>query len=504
MSVRPKRPGAGLYMSEKRFDRNRQKSERYRKKPSGPRMQQSGKKQSGLRMQQSGNRSGNHENQVQNCNERDQNQKGKRMDRREPSDKTAVKVHKPLVYPCPVFEKCGGCQYLVYSYEEQLHMKQERVQSLLKPYCHVRPVIAMEDPMHYRCKVSAAFGHRRDGSIISGTYQANSHYIVPVDSCLIENETADAIIRDIRALMPSFKLKSYSEDSGMGLVRHVLVRVGHATGQVMVVLVLASPILPSKNNFVKALRKLHPEITTIVLNVNDMNTSMVLGKNQRVLYGRGFIEDELCGCRFRISPGSFFQVNPVQTEKLYSKAMEMAHLTGKENVVDAYCGIGTISLVAARLAGRVTGVELNADAVRDAIENARLNGINNVRFYTNDAGRFMEEMAENGEKADVVFMDPPRSGSTERFMSSVVRLSPSRVVYISCEPATLARDLSYFTGHGYRVLEAVPIDMFPMVENVETVCLLGRRKPDDTIKVSVNMDDYYQIRDAEEAEKNPS
>lgn len=193
MSVRPKRPGAGLYMSEKRFDRNRQNSERYRKKPSGPRMQQSGKKQSGPRMQQSGNRSGNHENQVQNCNERDQNQKGKRMDRREPSDKTAVKVHKPLVYPCPVFEKCGGCQYLVYSYEEQLHMKQERVQSLLKPYCHVRPVIAMEDPMHYRCKVSAAFGHRRDGSIISGTYQANSHYIVPVDSCLIENETADAI-----------------------------------------------------------------------------------------------------------------------------------------------------------------------------------------------------------------------------------------------------------------------------------------------------------------------
>ena len=215
------------------------------------------------------------------------------------------------------------------------------------------------------------FGRLRDGRIISGIYQEGTHKIVPVDSCLIEDQTADAIIRDIRGLLASFKIKIYNEDSGYGLLRHVLIRRGFATGQVLVALVLASPILPSKNNFVKALRKLHPEITTVVLNVNDKKTSMVLGERNITLYGKGYIEDILCGKTYRISPGSFYQVNPVQTEVLYRKAIELAGLTGRERVLDAYCGIGTIGMTAADQAGEVIGVELNRAAVRDAVSNAQ-------------------------------------------------------------------------------------------------------------------------------------
>ena len=296
-----------------------------------------------------------------------------------------------------------------------------------------------------------------------------------MDECLIEDQRADAIIRDIRGLLKSFKIKTYNEDTGYGLFRHVLIRTGYHSGQIMVVLVLGSPILPSKNNFVKALRKLHPEITTIVLNVNGQKTSMILGEKETVLYGKGYIEDELCGKTFRISSKSFYQVNPVQTEKLYGKAIELAGLTGKERVIDAYCGIGTIGLIASDKAKEVISVELNPDAVRDAIVNVKRNGIKNVRFYHNDAGVFMRQMAEAGEHADVVFMDPPRSGSDEKFLSSVLTLKPEKIVYVSCEPTTLARDLKYLTKHGYKAVRAVPFDMFPATEHVETVVGLQRK-----------------------------
>ena len=372
------------------------------------------------------------------------------------NDKTYTK-EKSL---CPVHGKCGGCQLLDMPYEKQLKKKQNQVSKLLQPYCKTEKIIGMEDPFHYRNKVHAVFGHRKDGTVISGTYQQGTHFIVPVDECLIEDKRADAIICDIRGLLKSFKIKTYNEDTGYGLFRHVLVRVGHNSGQVMVVLVLGSPILPSKNNFVKALLKLHPEITTIVLNVNNQKTSMILGDKETVLYGKGYIEDELCGCTFRISSKSFYQVNTVQTEKLYTKAIELAGLTGKERVIDAYCGIGTIGLIASDKAKEVISVELNPDAVKDAIVNAKRNGIKNVRFYQNDAGVFMRQMADEGESADVVFMDPPRSGSDEKFLSSVVTLKPKRVVYVSCDPTTLARDLKYLTKHGYRAVTAVPVDMF--------------------------------------------
>ncbi len=375
---------------------------------------------------------------------------------------------------CPYAKKCGGCDYQGIEYKEQLAKKQAYMKKLLKPFCFVEPIVGMKEPLYYRHKVHAAFDCTRRGQIVAGVYKKNTHDVVDIESCMIEEQESDAIIRDIKDMLRSFRIKTYDEDTGYGLLRHVLVRKGYATGQIMVVLVLASPILPSKNNFVKALRKKHPNITTVVLNVNDKKTSMVLGERNITIYGKGFIEDKLCGCTFRISPNSFYQVNPVQTELLYEKAIHEAHLTGKERVIDAYCGTGTIGIIAAKNAGEVIGVELNRDAIRDAVTNAKRNDIKNIRFYNDDVGKFMVEMAEKNEKADVVIMDPPRTGSDEAFLSSVVKLSPDRVVYVSCGPDTLARDLKYLTKHGYRVKRATPFDCFPFTSHIESVVLLSK------------------------------
>lgn len=360
------------------------------------------------------------------------------------------------------------------SYPRQLSWKQAQVERLLGKFQKVQPILGMEHPYHYRNKVQAAFATDRSRRIISGVYQASTHRVVPVDSCMIEDETADRIIVTIRELMKSFKIEPYDEASGRGLLRHVLVKRGFTSGQVMVVLVTVSPILPAKNNFIKALRQRHPEITTVVLNINDRRTSMVLGETEKVLFGSGAIEDTLCGMVFRISAKSFYQINPVQTEVLYRKAIELAELSGKETVIDAYCGIGTIGMVASRSAGRVIGVESNRDAVRDAIYNARKNQIKNIYFYAADAGEFMSAMAQEGESADVVLMDPPRAGSDERFLSSLVTLSPKKVVYISCNPQTQERDLRFLTAHHYRVDTIQPVDMFPHTNHVETIALLQK------------------------------
>ena len=378
--------------------------------------------------------------------------------------------------PCPIYKKCGGCQLLHMSYEEQLAFKKKQTSKLLSPYCKVEEIIGMDKPEYYRCKVNAAFGRDRKGNIISGVFKEGTHMIVPVEKCLLEDEQADAIMKTIRGLLKSFKIKTYDEDTGHGLLRYVQIRKGYVTGQVMVVLVLASPIMPSKNNFVKALRKEHPEITTVIVNVNDKRTSMVLGEKQQVIYGPGFIEDRLCGMTFKISPKSFYQVNPPQAEKLYRKAIEYAHLTGKETVLDAYCGTGTIGMIAAEKAGRVLGVELNPEGVRDAIANAKKNQVSNIRFYQADAGNFMVQLADAGEKIDVVLMDPPRAGSSEKFLSSLLRLKPERVVYVSCNPETLARDLKYLCNNGYRAKKAAAVDMFPFTDDTEAVVLLTRGK----------------------------
>lgn len=406
----------------------------------------------------------------------DKQSRGKKQTHEKNSESKQPRVKKMDVKkPCPAMGKCGGCQYLNLAYPEQLQKKQEFLKKTCGSLVKFDPIIGMEQPKHYRNKVHAAFGEDRRHGIISGQYEEKSHRIVPIDTCLLENQKADKIIVSIRGLLKSFKIRPYNEDTGYGLLRHVMVRTGHETGQIMVVLVIVSPVMPSKNNFVKALLKLHPEITTVVLNINNRGDSMVLGDREQVLYGKGYIEDVLCGKTFRISAKSFYQVNPVQAEKLYTKAIEFAQLTGNERVLDAYCGTGTIGMIAADHAREVIGVELNKDAVRDAVSNAKRNNVTNIQFYQQDAGKFMVDLAEKGEQIDVVIMDPPRAGSDEAFLSSVVKLKPKKVVYVSCNPETLARDLQYLVKKGYQVKKGVGVDMFPWSVHVETVVLLSQQ-----------------------------
>ena len=391
---------------------------------------------------------------------------------------------------CPVFQKCGGCCYLDKSYEKQLKLKQQQVAALLKPYGKLEGIVGMEDPFYYRHKVHAVFGRDRKGKVIKGVYKEGTHILVPVEKCLLENEKAGEIITTIQKLLPSFKIKTYDEDTGYGLLRHVLVRVGHATGQIMVVLVLGSPILPSKNNFVKALRKEHPEITTVIVNVNDKKTSMVLGEKEQVIYGPGYIEDKLCGLTFKISPKSFYQVNPVQTEKLYSLALSYAGLTGRESVWDLYCGIGTISLFMALRSGSVNGVEIIPQAIADARENAKRNQINNVSFFTGRAEEVLPAAYEKEEShPDVIVVDPPRKGCDEKCLQTMLKMAPARIVYVSCDPATLARDLRILCEGGYELKRVRPVDQFAHTVHVETVVLLSqlRQKPDDYIHVDVDV-----------------
>ena len=359
------------------------------------------------------------------------------------------------------------------AYQKELKAKEEQVRRLIGPFGTVQPITGMEDPMHYRNKVSAAFGMQK-GQIVSGIYRPGTHQILPQDSSLLEDEKADEIIVAIRNLCRSFKIRPFDEDTGTGLLRHVLIRTGKRSGQIMVVLVTASPVFPGSRNFVRVLLEQFPEITTVVQDINTRTDSMVLSGRQKVLWGKGYIEDELCGKIFRISPSSFYQVNPVQTEKLYARAVKYAGLTGREVLLDAYCGIGTIGIVAAEHAASVIGVELNEAAVKDARINAERNGAENVRFYCDDAGQFLRKMRDAGERTDVVIMDPPRAGGTEEFIDCVAYMRPKTVVYVSCNPVTLARDLKIFEEKGYRMRDAAPFDCFPFTEHVETVCLLTR------------------------------
>ena len=396
---------------------------------------------------------------------------------------------------CPIYKKCGGCQYQGMPYEEQLRKKEARVSTLMGKFCKVNPIIGMDDPYHYRNKVHAAFRTDKKGNIISGVYEEGSHRLVPVETCLIEDKTADEIIGTIRKLAKSFKMRTYDEDTGYGLLRHVLVKRGFATGQVMVVIVTGSPVFPSRNNFVKALVKAHPEITTVIHNINDKRTSMVLGEREKVMYGKGYIEDILCGKKFRISAKSFYQINPVQTEILYNKAIEAAGFTGSEYVIDAYCGIGTIGMIASDHADAVIGVELNKDAVRDAIGNAKGNKVKNIRFVAGDAGQFMVGLAAEAKRdksvrlPDVVLMDPPRAGSDKAFLSSMVKMGPEKVVYVSCNPETLARDVAWLEKNGYKAQGVWPVDMFPHTEHVEVVSLLSRIKTSDKVEVKMDIED---------------
>ena len=374
---------------------------------------------------------------------------------------------------CPHRKKCGGCQIQNLTYKKQLSFKQVKLIKLLGKYHHINEIIGMENPYHYRNKVQAAFAERK-GEIISGVYQSSTHNIVPVDSCLIEDQKADEIIVTIRKLLKSFKLRAFNDVTMKGFLRHVLIKRGFSSGEIMVVLVTSTMDFPKESKFINALLSRHPEITTIVQNVNNKFTSLILGEESRVLYGGGYIEENLCGFRFRISPKAFYQINPTQTEVLYNKALQFAELSGSEKVLDAYCGTGTIGIIASSKAGKVVGVELNADAVKDAKVNAELNSVKNIEFYESDAGKFMVETARKGDNFDVVIMDPPRAGASLEFLRCLVELAPQKIVYVSCNPETLARDLSFLTRKGYKVRRIQPVDMFPHTEHVETVALLVR------------------------------
>lgn len=376
--------------------------------------------------------------------------------------------------PCPYSKKCGGCQLLNLSYEEQLRHKQVKTIRLIGKFCHVEEIIGMEKPYNYRNKAQYAFGVDK-GKIIAGVYQSSTHRIVDIDRCMLTSPKADEIANTVKKLLKSFKLKPYDENTKQGFLRHLLIKNGFKSGEIMVVMVTGTSQFPSKRSFVNALVGRHPEITTIVQNVNNKFTSMVLGDKSEVLFGDGKITEELCGLKFRISPKAFYQINPTQTEVLYNKALEYADFKGDEKIIDAYCGTGTIGLIASKSVKSVLGVEINKDAIKDAKENAKLNNVENIKFFAADAGKFMVDLANSNEKIDAVIMDPARVGSDIPFLSSLVKLSPKKVVYVSCNPETLARDLVYLSKNGYKVKKIQPIDMFPHTDHVETVVLLEKK-----------------------------
>lgn len=383
-------------------------------------------------------------------------------------------ISKYVEPPCRYYERCGGCQLQHLSNESQNLYKQDIVEKLLGKFGEVEKIIVMDNPYEYRNKIQYSFGYGEKGKIISGMYAMNSHNIIDIEKCIIQDPIADRILNTIERIMKKYKMEPYNEDTGEGFLRHVLIRTGYTTKEVMVVLVTSHHVFHGKKNFVKILTKEHPEVKTIVLNVNNKKTSMILGDKEFNMYGRGFIEDVLCGMRFRISSKSFYQINPKQTETLYDKAIEMADFKGHERIIDAYSGIGTISLIVADKVKEVIGVEINNDGVRDAIKNAQNNNIDNVYFHRADAGEFMVELAMKNEKIDAVIMDPPRAGSDEAFLSSMCTLNPEKIIYISCNPETQARDLEYLIENGYKVQKIQPVDMFPQTKHVECVILMQK------------------------------
>ena len=389
-------------------------------------------------------------------------------------------------YTCPVFGKCGGCQLLGKPYEKQLQEKKQYLESLF-PGETVEEVLGMEDPVGYRCKVQRIFEFRK-GQVIAGNYEAHSHRLVPVDSCLLEDPDCDAILSDIQLLVKKFHLPVYDPIRRQGVLRYVLIRKGKYTGQLLVVLVTAGFAFPGKKNFVKALISQHPEITSIVQNLNTRTDSLILGSKNEVLYGRGYIVDELMGKQFRISASAFYQVNPAQTVHLYKTALEMTDLKGK-SVLDAYCGTGTIGILASDFAKEVVGVEINPEAVTDAIYNAKANQVSNIRFIRKDASEYLL----GDHVPDVVLMDPPRSGSTPAFLDAIATAGVKEIVYISCGPEALARDLVYLKQKGYEVKRIKPVDLFPFTSHVETVCYLYHQKKDFiSVPYEPKNDDYLK------------
>lgn len=460
-----------------------------------------------------------------------------------------LKVLKPSPYRteprCQYYRQCGGCQIQALDYPKQLEFKENKVRNNLKriggfllpeefndenagadgllPQEHfpeepvaiqknyiplIHPIIGMEKPWLYRNKAQFPIGTDKNGKIVTGFYAARTHNIIPNRKCFLGTDVNEKILECVIPFMEEYKIPAYQEETGTGLVRHVLVRSGFATGELMVCLVINGKQLPFAERLVEKLRTVEG-MTSITLNINEKNTNVILGEEIITLWGRNYITDCLGEIKYQISPLSFYQVNPVQTRKLYETALKYAGLTGREIVWDLYCGIGTISLFLARKVKQVYGVEIVEQAISDARRNARINHIDNAEFFVGRAEEVLPEfcntLLRQGREGypDVIVVDPPRKGCDEKCLETIVKIQPERVVYVSCDSATLARDLKYLCGGGYEVREVQPVDMFPQTVHTETVCLLSNRKlkPDTYIKLSLDMEDYYRIKDAEK-EKN--
>jgi len=388
--------------------------------------------------------------------------------------KKLITMSKDRITPkCPISTACGGCCFQNATYEYELRYKKHKVEEALKRIGHlegvkVNNVLGTNNPEHYRNKIQVPFAkdHKK---VIYGFYKSKTHKIIPLKQCNIEDEKAGPILESIARLMEKYHIDPYNEDYRTGIIRHVLIRTSKSTNEVMVVLVSNVDTFPGRNNFVKELVKIRPEISTVIQNTNKRDTNVILGESDKVLFGRGFITDDILGLKFNISCRSFFQVNPIQVEILYKTALNFAKLSKNDTLLDAYAGVCTIGLLAAPHVKKVTSVELEKSAVINGINNARLNSINNIEIIEADCTEYINKELP---KFDVVIMDPPRKGSTPEFLSAIKKIKPSRLVYISCDPATLARDLEILSDT-FNIEEVQPVDMFSRSFHVETVVMLN-------------------------------
>lgn len=372
--------------------------------------------------------------------------------------------------PCPYYPQCGGCQLQHMSYPEQLKLKEQVIQRLMSGISHaaelIRPIIAQEDPFHYRNKVQIPT-QTIAGQVSGGFYRYNSHEIIPMEYCILQSELSNQLYRRTLELLNKHQV--------LNLVRHILIKHAFATDQVMIVLIVKQDHLPDEKALIQDLSQ-NEHVKSIIINLNQRDDNVILGKNERVVYGSDHIEDVLLGYRFNISSKSFYQINSVQTAKLYQKAYELAELKHDDTILDLYCGIGTIGLIASRDVKQVIGIEAVKEAVEDAIQNAKLNQADNIEFLTGDAGQLTEQLLNEGYRFDTVFIDPPRKGCDQQTIETLIRLNSPKIIYISCNPATLARDLAKFTEQGYNVKVIQPVDMFPQTYHVE--CVVELRKKD--------------------------
>ncbi|MCI6676825.1 MAG: 23S rRNA (uracil(1939)-C(5))-methyltransferase RlmD [Clostridiales bacterium] len=395
---------------------------------------------------------------------------------------------------CDVARQCGGCQLQAMSYEKQLEFKRNKVKNNLRRIggfqdIEVLPVIGMEQPWRYRNKTQVPFGMDKNGEIVAGFYAGRTHSIINHEDCLLAPEINTTIIQTVKAYMKQCKVMPYDEKNHRGIIRHVLIRQGYKTGEIMVCVVINHKSLPGADVLVERLKQISG-MTSISYNINCEKTNVILGEKVIHLYGPGYITDYIGDVKYQISPQSFFQVNPVQTEKLYAKALEYAQLTGNEIVWDLYCGIGTITLFLAQKAKMVYGVEIVPPAIEDAKKNAALNHIQNAQFYVGRAEDILPEKYKKEQvKADVIVVDPPRKGCDQELLQTIIQIQPKRVVYVSCDSATLARDLKYMNEQGYEIEKVQPVDMFAGSVHVETVVLLSQQKPDDTIEIDLDLDE---------------